>query len=130
MASAIAHSQTTTRETVRLVSSQQDDGAKHIVMQSQTVVYVFNCNEGAAGCIVPVPDRPYYLITDSQPLGKMDMNWLKNWYVEYHEATNMGIVPAWKEWSDGWKKFNDNESFMREYRGIGVYWLVSLTVRK
>jgi hypothetical protein len=129
MASVIVHSQTAARETVRLVSSRQDVGAKRIVMQSRTVVYVFNCNEGAAGCIVPIPDRPYYLITDSQPLGKMDMAWLKDLYVEYHEATNMGIVPAWKEWSDGLEA-KDNESFMRWYRGVGVYWLVSLTVKK
>lgn len=114
--------QTVSRETVRLVSSHQSGHEMRIVMQSQTASYIFACTYKAAGCIIPIPNQPYYLITESNPLGKYDLGWLKNWYVDYHDAPNIGIVPT-----SGWP---DEKDFMKTYNEVGSYWLVSLTVRK
>jgi hypothetical protein len=80
------------------------------------------CTYKAAGCIIPIPNQPYYLITESNPFGKYDLKWLKYWYADYDEAPNIGIVPT-----SGWP---DEKDFMKAYHEVGSYWLVSLTVRK
>lgn len=122
-ASVIAQSNPTANEVVRLVSVRQELETKRIVMKSKAGVYVFVCSEGAAGCITPIPGQPYWLLTDGSPVGKLDLDWLKNWYVEYHDATNVGIIPAW----EGWNKQDD---FMKQYRQVGCYWLSSFAAIK
>lgn len=110
-------------EVVRLMSVKEENKAKRIVMQGKHGVYVFMCNVGAAGCTTPIPGQPYWLLTASSPVGKMNLEWLKTWYVDYHDATNMGIIPAW----EGWKKQKD---FMESYHEVGSYWLSSFTAAK
>jgi hypothetical protein len=122
-ASMVSQSNPPANEVVRLVSVKEENGAKRIVMQSKRGIYLFMCNVGAAGCTTPIPGQPYWLLTASSPVGKMDLDWLKNWYVDYHDATNMGIVPAW----EGWNKQRD---LMEAYRQVGSYWLSSFTATK
>ncbi|HWG21607.1 MAG TPA: hypothetical protein VG225_13840 [Terracidiphilus sp.] len=122
-ASTIAQTTSPANEVVRLVSVKEENRAKRIVMQSKNGVYVFMCSVGAAGCTTPIPGQPYWLLTASSPVGKMDLEWLKNWYVDYHDATNMGVIPAW----EGWNKQKD---FMESYHEVGSYWLSSFTATK
>lgn len=82
-------------EVVRLVSVKEEGGAKRIEMRSKQCIYVFICNVGTIGCTTPIPGKDYWLLTAASPVGKLDLERLKNWYVEYHNATNMGIIPAW-----------------------------------
>lgn len=119
-------------EAVRLVSFEDAPqfGVKHIVMRSKNGTYVFTCRFKAAGCITPIPGKAYWLVTSASPFGSLDMDFLKNWYVEYHDATNMGIVPAWKEWQEGWNKSKNYTDFMTQYRGVGVYAFVGFTAKK
>jgi hypothetical protein len=115
--------QPATRETVRFVSSHQYEGySMRVVMESHTAVYVLKCIYKTAGCIIPVPDQPYYLITESTPLGKYDSAWLKNWYAECDKAPTIGIVPV-SDWPD-------EKDFMKAYNAVGAYCLESMTVRK
>lgn len=122
-ASRIGFANSPDNEVVRLVSVKEESGAKRIVMRGKHGIYVFMCNVGAAGCTTPIPTMPYWLLTASSPVGKMDLDWLKNWYVDYHEATNMGIIPAWEAWA----KQKDS---MEAYRQVGSYWLSSFTAAR
>lgn len=94
----------------------------HVVMQSHTAVYVFKCIYKMAGCIIPIPDQPYYLITESNPFGKYDSTWLKYWYAGCDKAPTIGIVPV-----SGWP---DDKDFMKTFNAVGAYCLESMTVRK
>ena len=120
----ISHAvQPATRETVRLVSSHQEEGySMQVVMQSHTAVYVFKCIYKTGGCIIPVPDQPYYLITESNPLGKYDSKWLKYWYAECNTAPTIGIVPT-----SGWP---DKDDVIKGYNAVGAYCLESMTIKK
>ena len=104
-------------ELVHLVSVNQVKNVKRVVMQSTQGTYVFSCNSGAYGCTTPLPAKLYFLVRDTST-GKWNLDWLKEWYVEYHDAENIGIVPAWPDW-------NRSNDFMKDYRLVGAYWLVS-----
>ncbi len=111
-------------EIVHVTSVREENHAKRVVMRSKEATYVFYCNIGAPGCTTPISGKSYWLLTDSQPVGKLDMAWMKDWYVEYHDATNMGIIPTSNDW------MGKQKDFMGEYRQVGVYWLSSMTVTR
>lgn len=119
-----AFAQSANHEILWLVSVREDNGVKQIFMRSEAGRYVFECDLKAAGCVTPIPRKPYWLLTDSSPVGKMDLAWLKYWYVEYYSASNVGLIPAWKEW------WNGDGNFMERYGEVGAYWLSSFTVTK
>lgn len=120
---AVAQSASHNNEVVFLSSVREGYGIMRIVMHSKEGIYVFVCNIKAAGCITPFPGKPYWLLTASAPVGKLDLKWLANFYVEYHNVTNVGIIPAWKGWTG-------QKDSMREYREVGAYALRSFTVAK
>ena len=120
----MVHGQTKARETVRLVSSRHgEDYSMHIVVRSSIATYTLQCTYRTAGCIIPVPYQPYYLITESSPLGKYDLTWLKSWYNECSTAPTIGIVPA-----SGWP--TGEKDFMGDYNAVGAYCLEGMTVRE
>lgn len=114
---AFAVAQSSSRnEVVRLVSVNLEGGKKRVVMRSKDATYVFYCDLGADGCLTPIPGKPYWLITENST-GKYNLAWLKYWYVEYHNAQTVGIVPAW---------VGEHLDFVRDHRLVGAYWLSSL----
>ena len=124
LCASVAISQTASRETVRLVSFHAEKGnSMRVVMESQTAIYTLKCPYKTAGCIVPTLDQPYYLITESHPFGKYDLDWLEDWYGKCDIAPTVGLAPT-----SGWPtKKND---FMEDYDAVGAYCLESLTARK
>lgn len=107
---------------VRLVSVRQPDSdTKRITVESSNGTYVLECQIKAAGCMTPVPEHYYRLVTAAST-EKPDLAWIKEWYVDHTKSDTVGLVPAWA----GWDKKKD---FMDEYKMVGAYALVSYTAK-
>jgi hypothetical protein len=73
---------------------------KRVTMESDTGLYVLDCNLKASGCITPAPQVRYYLFSKStwwqMPGAKhpIDLKFVQDWTANYPDGENIGLVPA------------------------------------
>jgi hypothetical protein len=87
-------------EVVRIVDNAAVVGnTKSVTMESDSGHYLLLCNVRASGCITPLPQGRYYLITNTTlwqiPGAKrpIDLKFVQDWTSNYPNIENVGLVP-------------------------------------